>query len=175
MIQPWKELSREQVFKKYSRRIDKVMFELPDGSQTDFYLLDEGAASATVGLTADNEIILVAQYRPGPAKILHELPGGFIDPGEDPAASARREFLEETGYDGEFELVGTCLDSAYSNMERYCFVAKNCHKVQEPEHTSTEQPELVLTSLEKFRELLRSGQMTDVEIGYLGLDYLNLL
>jgi hypothetical protein len=29
--------------------------------------------------------------------------------------------------------------------------------------------------LDKFRDLLRSGQMTDIEVGYLALDYLKLL
>jgi len=35
--------------------------------------------------------------------------------------------------------------------------------------------ELVLVPLEEFKKILRSGQMTDVEVGFLGLDYLHLL
>ena len=174
-IQPWQELSREQAFKKYSRVIDKVIFKLPDGTETDFYLKAESPAASMLALTPDNQVILVRQYRPGPQKILLELPGGFVDPNEDPAATASREFLEETGYKGDFEFIGTCLDDAYSSMKRYCFVAKNCTQVGEPQNTDTEHTEVVLLPLDEFRKLLRSGEMTDVEVGYLGLDYLNLL
>lgn len=49
------------------------------------------------------------------------MPGGNIDPGEDPAVAAARELLEETSYQGDMEFVGTCLDDAYSTMERYLF------------------------------------------------------
>jgi len=174
-IHEWIELSRSTVFKKYSRKIDEVIFRLPNGTETDFYIKAESPASSVLAFTSDNEVILVKQYRPGPKEILLELPGGFVDPGEDPLHAARREFLEETGYTGDFEFIGTCIDDAYSTMNRFCYVAKNCKKVSTPQHTNTEQTEVVLVSLETFRKQLRSGKMTDVEVGYLGLDYLNLL
>src|SRR5665647_609987 len=120
-IREWKEISRQQVFKKYSRKIDEVIFEMPDGKQVDFYIIDQGSASSILGLTSDNQVILVKQFRVGPKQVLDELPGGFVDPDEDHLQAARREFIEETGYDGDFEFVGTCLDDAYSNMERYCY------------------------------------------------------
>lgn len=174
-IKAWKEISREQAYKKYSRVIDQVIFQLPDGSEADFYIKAEPPAASILALTENNEVVLVSQYRPGPQQILQELPGGFVDPGEDPKVTARREFKEETGYDGEFEFIGTCLDDAYSSMERYCFVARNCKKVGEPQNTRTEQTEVVLLPLDEFRKQLRAGKMTDVEVGYLGLDHLNLL
>lgn len=174
-ISEWLELSREQVFKKYSRSISKVMFRLPDGSESDFYIKEESPAAGVLGLTDQNEVILVKQFRPGPKKILNELPGGFVDPGENALEAIEREFLEETGYAGEFEFVGTCLDDAYSTMVRHCYVARNCKKVAEPTHTQTEQTEVLLVPLADFRALLRSGEMTDVEVGYLGLDHLQML
>jgi len=174
-IRPWKEIKRLQVFKKYSRSVDKVVFELPNGSQADFYIKVEGPASGIVGLTKDNLVILVKQYRPGPKQVLYELPGGFTDPGEGQIDAAKREFLEETGYTGDFKLAGKCIDDAYSTMVRYCFIATNCKKVQEPEETETEKTKVTLLPLDEFRNLLRSGNMTDVEMGYLGLDHLGLL
>jgi ADP-ribose pyrophosphatase len=174
-VQEWEELNRTIAFKKYSRQIEFVDFRLPDGSVAEFIIDARRPAACIVGLTPENNVILVKQYRPGPKAILSELPGGFVDPHEDHAATARREFLEETGYDGEFEFAGTCLDDAYSTMERYCYVAKNCKKVGEPQITSTERPEVVLVSLEAFRNCLRAGRMTNIDMGYMGLDYLNLL
>lgn len=174
-IQPWKELKREQVYKKYSRAIDRVDFLLLNGTEADFYIKAESPAAAIFALTEDGQVILARQFRPGPKKVLNELPGGYLEPGENALESIKREFLEETGYEGEFVEIGTCLDDAYSTMERHCFVATNCKKVNEPQNTDTEQTKLVLMPLNEFREQLRSGQMTDIEVGYIALDYLGKL
>lgn len=171
----WQKISEEEFFKKYSRKINKIIFKLPNGQESDFYIKKEGPACCIVAITSNNEVILTRQFRPGPNEILLELPGGFIDKEEDHIASAKRELLEETGYIGDLEFVTICLDDAYSTMQRYCFIARNCEKIQEPQNTESEICEVVLLSISEFRQHLQSGQMTDVEVGYLGLDYLNLL
>jgi len=60
-----------------------------------------------IALTADDRVVLVRQFRAGTAEVCLEIPGGMIDPGEDALAAARRELLEETGYDGgRWQLLG---------------------------------------------------------------------
>lgn len=174
-IQPWQEISREIVFQKYGRKVEKVIYKLPNGKELDYYIKKEGPAACVLALTPDNKVILAKQYRPGPQKIIYELPGGFADPKEEPVEVMKRELLEETGYQGEVTLVTNYLDDAYSTMERFCFVAKNCTKVAEPQWDEDEFIEIAEVSLEEFRKILRSGQMTDIEAGYLCLDFLNLL
>jgi len=173
--QDWQELSREEAFRKYSRKIEKVVFRLPNGKKVDFYIKKEGPAASVLALTSDNQVIIAKQYRPGPKKVLMELPGGFVDSNEVPEVTMRRELLEETGYEGDIKLITTCLDDAYSTMKRYCFVATNCKKIKEIENSENEFTELLLVPLEEFKKILRSGQMTDVEVGFLGLDFLKLL
>lgn len=52
---------------------------------------------AIVAVLADGRIAIVRQYRPAMESFTWELPAGLVDAGEDPAASCRRELLEETG------------------------------------------------------------------------------
>lgn len=63
-----------------------------------FYLASPVEAVATVGITADSEIILTRQYRHPIGRVIFDLPAGRLNPGEDPLAGARREFEEETGF-----------------------------------------------------------------------------
>lgn len=174
-IEKWEELSRETVFQKYGRKIEKVIYKFPDGTESDFYIKKEGPVVCVLALTKNNEIILAKQFRPGPDEIILELPGGRAEKGETSEQAIERELLEETGYKGKVKMVTEVLDCAYSTMRRQCFVATDCEKVAEPQNTSSEICETVLLSLDEFRNLLRSGKMTDVEVGYLGLDYLKLL
>lgn len=176
IIKEWKELRRENILFKYGRRVDKVIFELPNGKEADFYLRDKDRRFAAVlALTKDNKIILAKQFRPGPKKIILELPGGIIEEKETPIEGAKREFLEESGYTGDLEFVGESMVDAYSEAIKYNFVAKNCYKIQESSDTDKEITEVVLMDIEEFRKNLKTGQLSDIETAYFGLDYLKLL
>lgn len=174
-IKKWTEISHQIVFEKYGRKIDKIVFRLPNGKEKDFYIKKEGPAVSIVALTKDKKIILVRQFRPGPREILNELPGGYVDDNEKPEEAAARELFEETGYQGKIKLIGRAYDCAYSTMNRYCVIATDCELVANQKFDDAEFMEVVLLSIDDFRKLLRNGAMTDIEVGYIGLDYLNLL
>ncbi|MFC1608695.1 NUDIX hydrolase [Patescibacteria group bacterium] len=175
-VQKWKKISSERIFEKYGKWIDKVIFEFPDGNQDDFYIRGESAAAGVVALSEDGKVILAKQYRPGPDSFITELPGGAIDKDEKPIDAARKELLEETGYEaGEIEFVAKALHSAYSSEERYFFAATGCKKVAEPQNAAREITEVELMTVEEFRDHLRTGRMSDIHGGYLGLDHLGLL
>jgi ADP-ribose pyrophosphatase len=174
-IQKWEELSRETVFHQYGRGVEKVAYRLPNGKETDFYIKKEGRAACVVALTKDNRVIVTKQFRPGPDEILLELPGGGVGGDETPEEAVERELLEETGYRGNIQFVGKIFHDAYSTNVRHCFVATECEKVADQNLDENEQIEVVLLTLPEFRELLRSGKMTDVESGYRGMDFLGLL
>jgi len=175
-VEKWEELSRETVFhNKYGRDIEKVVYKLPDGTEDSFCIKKEKSVICVLALTKDKKVILAKQFRPGPNEIILELPGGGIEKGEILEPAMERELLEETGYRGSAKLIAETFDCAYSTRRRHCFVATDCEKVAEPQNTSSEICETVLLTLSEFRDLLRNGKNTDVEVGYIGLDYLGLL
>ena len=95
--------------------------------------------------------------------------------GESNEEKERRELLEEAGYNGDFQFVSQSLHYAYSTLIKFNFIALNCNKVQEPKTDKNEFTEVILMPLNEFKNHLRGGQLTDVETGYLGLDFLKLL
>jgi ADP-ribose pyrophosphatase len=171
----WKKVGEDRHFKAGWRKMIHRKYVLINGVEAEYDLKNEGITVNILALTTENKVILVNVFRPGPEKVLKELPAGFVNKDEDPKKAAMRELLEETGYTGDFEFVTQTIDDGYSNCIRNCFVAKNCIKVAEPEWEDDEECEILEMDLIDFRKHLRSGQLCDIEIGYLGLDYLKLL
>lgn len=174
--QEWQEVSREEGKRHYGRGVDRVVFRLPNGKETDFSIFSGGKSIACLAMTNDKRVILAQQFRPGPKKVLMELPGGGLKEGESVEEAMGRELLEETGYQGKVQFVAELLHDGYSPRIKYALVAIDCIKVSEPQlEDNGEKIVPVLMTLAGFREHLRSGQLTDIEVGYLGLDFLNFL
>lgn len=175
-IIPWKILSESEGRGPAGwMRIVARQYELPNGKKSEWDLLDGGRSIATLCLTPDNKVLLVRQYRPGPDLVLDELPGGYIDDGEDPLDAARRELREESGWDGELELVGNTWLSSAAMTQRYVAIARNCRKVGEQKEDNGEHIEPITKDLGAFIEQVRKGHMTDTDLAYMALDYAGLL
>ncbi|KAE8370316.1 NUDIX hydrolase domain-like protein [Aspergillus caelatus] len=58
---------------------------------------------ATLNKSTGPELVLLKQYRPALDKVVIEIPGGLIEPGETAEQCALRELKEETGFVGEAE------------------------------------------------------------------------
>ncbi len=75
----------------------KVAFSPQSEPQT-YHSVGQADYLAIVARTPGGQIPLVRQFRPAIERFTWELPAGLVDAGEDPAESARRELLEETGF-----------------------------------------------------------------------------
>ncbi len=75
-------------------------FEDPAGQTFTRDIVRSPGAVAVVALFDDQSVLLVRQYRAAFDSFVIEIPAGMRDvDGEDPQATARRELIEETGYD----------------------------------------------------------------------------
>lgn len=80
-------------------RLSIAQVELPDGVHFEQYVLRMPKAAMTVVLDdARERVLMIWRHRFVPGCWTWELPGGYVDPDEDPAITAAREVEEETGW-----------------------------------------------------------------------------
>jgi 8-oxo-dGTP pyrophosphatase MutT (NUDIX family) len=80
-------------------RLSIAQVELPDGMHFEQYVLRMPKAAMTVPLDdARKRVLMIWRHRFIPDCWTWELPGGYVDPDEDPAVTAAREVEEETGW-----------------------------------------------------------------------------
>lgn len=115
-----------------------------------------------VPITDEQEVIFVKQFRHGSEDITLEIPGGMVDPGEDPEVAAVRECLEESGYQvGNVESLGILNPNPAIFPNRlHTFLARGCLPVAEIANTSTEYTEVVLVPMVDLPRLLQSGEIS---------------
>src|SRR4051812_36429359 len=112
-MRPWQKLSEHLSYDGF-RTILTRRFRFPDGREADYDVFSSPDIVAVLAITEADEVLLVREFRPGPEELLYELPGGIVDPGETPEEAARRELLEETGYEGDLRAAGTSWAGPYS-------------------------------------------------------------
>ncbi|MBQ2667946.1 MAG: NUDIX hydrolase [Clostridia bacterium] len=76
-------------------KLDDV--ELENGTRAKREIVCHNGGVCVAALTAQDEILLVRQFRYPYKEVLLELPAGKLEKGEDPFEAAKREQLEETG------------------------------------------------------------------------------
>ena len=164
MIELWKRVDPTEVTKVGWRTVVTKTFVMNDGKTATFdtFGKEDQEFVAVVGLTPENKAIIARQFRIGPEKIMDELPGGFVDAGEDLEAAARREFREETGYTtGEMIYLGGYSKDAYLNATWHVFLAKDCIKTAEQELDAGEDIEIDLISIEALIDNAKNNNMSD--------------
>lgn len=104
-------------------------------------------------------IILVEQFRAGICKPTLEIPGGMIDRGEAPLEAAKRELLEETGFESE---TWTSLGTVSSNPAiltnyTHLFLADTCTKITAQHTDDSEDIDVHTLPLSTFLDFVRHG------------------
>lgn len=158
----WKVISSEKLFSAPWLNVRKDVCELPDGRKhSDYYILEYPDWSTAFALTEDNQVVMVRQYRHGLGVVSTELPGGVIDANEKPEDAIARELLEETGYEfTSIEKLGKISPNpATSTNYMHMFLATGGKKVTEQKLDATEDVEILIHSIDEFKQLMRENKI----------------
>jgi ADP-ribose pyrophosphatase len=162
MVKPWPSIRSQsnQSFRVFSIRTDTVISPRT-GTEHDFYIIESEDWINVIPLTANDQVVMIKQYRHGSRKVTLEIPGGLVDPGDTPEKAASRELLEETGYQAtEFVQIGVVNPNpALFNNRCYTFVARNAQKIHDPMPDQTEDIEVVLIPLIEIPNLISKGEI----------------
>ncbi len=146
--------------------------ELPNGHRTYRDTVRHPGAVAIVPVLPDGRVVMVRQYRYAAGKELLEIPAGTLEPGEPPLECARRELIEETGYEaGEMEALLCCyMAPGYSSEVVHLYLAGGLREVG-GESEPDEELAVEKLDLGAARELIKANVIEDAKtiIGVLSI------
>ena len=129
------------------------------GASHPFYRIESAEWVNVVALTPEDDLVMVRQFRQGSREVTLEIPGGLVDPGEQPITAAGRELLEESGYRaGRIESLGSINPNPALFANRvHMFVALDCEPCAAIENGETEETTVELLPRSELHSTIRAG------------------
>ena len=158
----WEILGSESLQDCKVFRVNRSLVRPPaSGELHPFYSIEADPWVNVVPLTRDGEVVMVRQYRHGSREITLEIPGGIIDPGEEPAEAAARELLEETGYRaaGVRPLGSLNPNPALFSNRVYTYLAEGALRVGDVMNGPLEETVVELVPVREVPERVRRGEI----------------
>lgn len=147
-LKPWTVLdSRMLLDAGHFLRVHAHTVALPDGRRVEnYYQVEQSDFVLMFVEDEEGRALLLRQYKHGPRRVSQTFPAGMIAPGEDPLLAAKRELMEETGYEApDWTALGSYV---VQGNQRGCtchmFHARNARKVGEPDSGDLEEMRLEL-------------------------------
>lgn len=158
-LQNWKTLSRETVF---SRRpwleVEQHQVALPDGKIIpDWTWVVTPEFVNVVAVTMDGSWLCFRQVKYAVQGETLALVGGLLEPGESPEAAAKRELMEETGYEATaWESLGSyAVDANRGAGVAHLFLARGARRSSQPQGGDLEEQRLMILSQDQVEEALK--------------------
>ena len=169
----WEEIRTEHIVQDKWIDFRRSAYRFPDGREFEpFYSYSRRDYVVIVASDEDGNYLCVRQFRQGIGEVTTEFPAGGIErkdgreygrdkmaSAEDALTAAKRELLEETGYEsGEWEHMLTIPSNAtIADNYAYLFVAKNCHRVAGQSLDETECLNVLTHTGEEIDRLVTDG------------------
>jgi len=172
-IHPETTVTTERVYTGKVVTLRKDTVRTGNGGTAIREIVEHAPVVVMVPVTADGEILLIRQFRKPVERVLFEVPAGLIEPGESIETAARREMVEETGYEpATMELLTSIYPSPGMTDElMHIFRVSDLQGSGIPTEPDDEL-ETVRMSLSEARSMVTDGRIQDAKtvIGILLLD-----
>lgn len=157
----WEAVARKELLETRIFNANEVRARSENGIESSFVVLDAPDWATVVPVDSRDGkpcFLMVRQWRHGSSRVSLEFPGGVVESGEDPLEAAKRELLEETGFQAERVIpLGTVNPNpAFMANRFHVFLAEGLSSVKEQEldhdeivhfeHVSVEEAESALLS-----------------------------
>lgn len=141
-------------------RVDRV--ELADGRAARREVVEHAEVVAIVPVDAEENVVLVRQYRLPAEEVLLEVPAGGVDGDEDVASAAQREMQEETGLRAGTlkRLCGFYVSPGYVTEFIHVFLATELTE-EALDGDEDEQIDVVRMPLSEALRLIKTGDIKD--------------
>jgi 8-oxo-dGTP pyrophosphatase MutT (NUDIX family) len=161
-VKPWQVLESKQLVSERWLQLREDRVRLSNGHEIDrFHVIHAPDWASVLCVTEQSEVVLVRQYRHGIGATSLELPAGVIEPHETPEEAARRELVEETGYEADdwVRIQSVSTEPARHTNQAHFFCARNARLARPASPEETEVLEIVKVPLTDLARLATDGSI----------------
>lgn len=154
---------KKTLFKNEFLSLQEEVLKRDDLSYSYYSLTTKPFSVVILAIALSGEVILIKEYRHPTKQILLACPGGFLEKEEDVLTAARRELLEETGYQAtNFMLLGSAYPYPGMTGQKTFYIHAIAAEYQQPPLLETsEMIEVSLLPLEVLEKKIFEGAEVD--------------